>query len=306
MKIKSVLILTCIVLSMASLSIAGKENNQKDGKFFLWKISHHSNHGYILGSIHFLKKDMYPLPRQVEKAFEESEILAVEADISDAKMAQHFKLTMEKGMYSGDDTLKANISKKTFLLAEKILKEKGVDIILYQKFKPWFLALTISGMELMKMGFNPSYGVDKYFIDKASKGGFIRASKKEIVELEGIEFQINLFDSLTKAEMDSFLFYTLLEISSYSTDLNPMVSAWAKGNVSKMEELVTKSIYKYKKLSHIYKKLVDERNFQMVDKIVLYLNSNKIYFVVVGAAHLVGKNGIVQLLINKGFQLKQM
>jgi uncharacterized protein YbaP (TraB family) len=85
-----------------------------------------------------------------------------------------------------------------------------------------------------------------------------------------------------------------------------MVSAWAKGNVSKIEELLTKSVNKYKELSHIYQRLVDERNFQMVDKIVSYINSNKIYFIVVGAAHLVGENGIVRLLINKGFQLKQM
>jgi uncharacterized protein YbaP (TraB family) len=250
---------------------------------------------------------MYPLPDRVERAFEQSDVLVVEADISSSKMGQHLKLTMEKGMYSGNETLKDNISEKTYQLAEKILKEKGIDIILYQKFKPWFLALTISGMELIKLGFDPNHGVDKYFIDKANKDfSMERMEKMEIVELEGIEYQINLFDNLTQAENDSFLFSTLQEILHYTNDIKPMVFAWAQGQVSQLEQLLTKNIDKYKELSHIYKKFVDDRNFKMVKKIVTYMNTPKTHFIVVGAAHLVGKKGIIQLLKNKGFILEQM
>jgi len=307
MKSKNFLLSVLFILYLAISSFSVQEKKQNENKFFLWKISRQSSQSYVLGSIHFLKKEMYPLPARVENAFEESDVLVVEADISNTKMAQYFNLTMQKGMYSGNETLKDNISEKTFLLAEKILKKKGIDINLFQKFKPWFLALTISGIELLKLGFDPNYGVDKYFINKANRDLIgQKISKKEIIELEGIEYQISLFNELTRTENDSFLFYTLKDISQYSNDINPMVSAWAQGQVSKIEQLLTKNINEYKELSHIYKKFVDDRNFQMVDKIESYLKSPRIHFIVVGAAHLVGKHGIIQLLKNKGFLLKQM
>lgn len=305
MKQTNRLSIALIIIFLFFTVLSGQKKSLYEGDFFLWKITHQSRINYILGSIHFLKKDMYPLPDRVEKAFEQTDVLVVEADISNSKMGQHLKLTMEKGMYSGNHTLKANVSEKTFRFAEKILKEKGIDIILYQKFKPWFLALTLSGMELIKLGFDPNYGVDKHFINKANKETSL-SSKKEIVELEGVEYQINLFDNLTHAESDSFLFSTLQEISQYGNDIEPMVSAWARGRVSKIEHLLTKNIDKYKELSHIYKKFVDDRNFEMVKKIVAFLNSPKTHFIVVGAAHLVGENGLIQLLKNKGFTLKQM
>lgn len=271
----------------------------EQGKSFLWEIQADASKSYILGSVHLLKKEMYPLKAAVEKAFTDSDVLVVEADVSADKMMDVAALTMKKGFYAGEETLKDNISANTYNLVKDWLKKNNMDIEGFHKFKPWMLALTITSMELVKMGFDPNYGIDKYFLEKA-------AGKKEILELEGIQFQLNLFDGLTKEENDQFLFASLQEISGPKEEFDRMIEVWLKGDADLMEDLVTKNIQKFPKLKNLYQKLTDDRNVKMLEKILSFLDQDKSYLIVVGAAHLVGKKGIIQLLRDRGFSLKQL
>jgi len=202
-------------------------------------------------------------------------------------------------MYQGEETLKDNISEKTYQLAEKKLKELGMSIEGFQKFKPWMVAMTITSMELLKLGFNPDYGIDKYFLDKA-------LGKKEIAELEGLEYQMNLFEGLSKEENDKFLLSSILEADQMEKDIDAMVNAWVFGDTEKMERLLTQNIQKFPELRGLYKKILDDRNEKMVEKIISYLKTGKKYYIVVGAAHMVGKKGIIQLLKEKGFKVDQL
>lgn len=276
-----------------------KQIGSKNGKTFLWQIQSKTNISYILGSIHFLKKEMYPINKKIENAFEESDVLVVEANLSTDKIAEVTLLVMKRGMYAGDETLKKNISKRTYTLAEKNLKEYGMDISNFQKFKPWLLSMTITSFEMIKLGFDPNFGIDKYFLDKA-------LNRKEILELEGAEFQVNLLDSFSAEQQDKFLFYTLYETSKSKKEVEQMVNAWSDGDALGMEKILYENIQKFPGLRYIYKKLIDDRNEKMVDKIISFLKRDKKFFVVVGAGHLVGKNGIIQLLKNKGFKLNQI
>ncbi len=271
----------------------------EQGKSFLWEIQADASKSYILGSVHLLKKEMYPLKAAVEKAFTDSDVLVVEADVSADKMMDVAALTMKKGFYVGEETLKDNISANTYNLVKDWLKKNNMDIEGFHKFKPWMLALTITSMELVKMGFDPNYGIDKYFLEKA-------AGKKEILELEGIQFQLNLFDGLTREENDQFLFASLQEISGPKEEFDRMIEVWLKGDADLMEDLVTKNIQKFPKLKNLYQKLTDDRNVKMLEKILSFLDQDKTYLIVVGAAHLVGKKGIIQLLRDRGFSLKQL
>jgi len=231
----------------------GSENE----KTFLWQIQSNTNISYILGSIHFLKKEMYPINKKIENAFEESDVLVVEANLSIDKIAEATLLIMQRGMYTGDETLKKNISKRTYTLAEKKLKEYGMDISNFQKFKPWLLSMTITNFEIIKLGLDPNFGIDKYFLDKA-------LNRKEILELEGAEFQVNLLDSFSAEQQDKFLFYTLNETSKSKKEVEQMVNAWSEGDASEMEKFLYENIQKFPGLKYIYKKLIDDRNKKMV------------------------------------------
>lgn len=298
MILKRILIILVIILN-SLITLYGQGKNDSTGKSFLWEVDSTLGKSYILGSVHLLKKEHYPLKNAIEEAFKRTEALAVEADISAEKMAEGMMIMMQKGMYKGEETLKDNISEKTYQLAQEKLKELGMDIEGFRKFKPWMLAMTISSMELMKLGFNPNYGIEKYFLEKAS-------GKKEILELEGLEYQANLFESLTEGENDKFLLSTIMEVNQLEKEIENIVKAWITGDTARMEQILTKYIQKYPDLKDLYKKILDGRNEKMVDKISSYLKTGKKYFVIVGAAHMVGEKGIIRLLKNKGFSIRQL
>jgi len=287
------------IIWVSLVSVYGQGEKSGTGKSFLWEIEGTAGKSYLLGSVHLLKKEHYPLKKTVEDAFEQSDVLAVEADVSGDKLMSQGMVLLQKGMYTGEETLEGNISPKTYQLAVKKLKELGMDIGGFKKFKPWLLAMTIAQMELVKLGFSPEYGIEIYFLERAS-------GKKEIAELEGIEFQVKLFDGLSKAESEGFLLANIMEADMMGKELDNMIDAWATGDAKKMERLLTENIQKTPDLDDLYKKLLDDRNEGMVEKIINYLKSGKTYFIVAGAAHMVGKKGVVQLLEDKGIKTKHL
>jgi uncharacterized protein len=272
----------------------------KAEKSFLWKIQTEKGNSYLLGSIHLLKKEYYPLRKVIEDSFAECDALVVEADLNGDKAMKSGVTMLQKGFYKEGESLKTDLSEKTYQLAADKLKSIGMNIENFQKYKPWMLAMLVLNQALVKLGFNPSYGIDFYFLGKAT------AMKKEILELEGIEFQLKLFESFSKAEMEKFLLSTLLESDQMGTQMDLLIKSWLSGDLETMETLMTDGVKKEPELSDFYNKLIDVRNAGMMEKIQTYLKEGKKIFVVVGAAHMVGKKGIVQLLKDKGFKVDQL
>jgi uncharacterized protein YbaP (TraB family) len=159
--------------------------------------------------------------------------------------------------------------------------------------------LTLESVELMKSGYDPNYGIDKYFLSKAE-------GRKKISELESLDYQINLLAGLNDEEQELFLLYTLNELKILVQEVDKLVDAWKSGAVEKMESTITKSLAEDRRFYTIYDKLIYKRNRNMAQKIDGYLKTNNTYFVVVGAAHLVGDRGIIQLLMDKGYSVEQL
>ena len=290
---RSVSVLCLLVTFLClSYSISYAEKN------FLWRIQSKKNTVYMLGSIHFLKKDVYPLSRTIEDAFTKSDVLAVEADINDISRLDLQKL-IESAFYAAGDSLEKHVSENTFNLIKDETARAGLPMELVYNQKPWFLALTLESMELMKSGYDPNYGIDKYFLSKAE-------GRKRISELESLDYQIDLLAGLNDEEQELFLLYTLRELRILVEEVDKLVDAWKSGAVEKMESTVTRSLAEDKRFYTIYDKLIYKRNRNMAQKIEGYLKINGTYFVIVGAAHLLGDKGIIQLLKGKGYSVEQL
>lgn len=251
-----------------------------------------------MGSIHLLKKDVYPLSKTIETAFERSDLLVVEANINDISKLDITKL-MEKAFYSGDDTLEKHVSGETFDFIKKEVERVGLPLEFVYNQRPWFLGLTLESLELVKAGFNPDYGIDKYFLSKAD-------GKMKILELESLDYQVNLLSGLSDDEQELFLLYTLKDLNTLGQEVDKLVDAWKTGAVGTMESTITKSFTEDRRFYRIYEKLINERNRNMALKIESFLKTKGAYFVVVGAAHLIGDRGIVQLLKEKGYTVEQL
>ena len=267
-------------------------------KSFLWKIQSEANTVYVLGSLHFAKREIYPLRQEIENAFDQSDFLVVEANVNDIRKADVQKL-VETALYPSNDTLEKHLSAETYERVKKEIAGAGIPPELINKQKPWFLAMTLVALEIVKLGLDPNLGIDKYFLSKAE-------GKKKILELESLDYQINLLSGLSDKDQELFLLYTLKDLNIMEQELDKMIQAWTSGDTKAMESLMTRSVSEDKRLSSIFEKLIYGRNKKMASKIESFLKTKETYFVIVGAGHLVGNQGIIELLKREGYRVEQL
>jgi len=287
-----------IVAILVGMSVSlGAAALSQPHKSFLWKVQSNTATVCLLGSVHFLKADAYPLNRAVENAYEMSDTLVVEANVNDLG---NLNLTafMDRAFYQGENTIQKHVTSETYRLIRKESAVLGLPMAIIDMQKPWFLALYFQAMELMRRGYDPTYGVDNYFLSKA-------AGEKRVLELEGLEEQIDLLAGLPDVEQETFLVYTLENLKSMGPRVDAMVRAWAAGDTAAMESSLNEGFRESGALSTVSRKLIDHRNKKIASRIEAYLASEGNYLVIVGAAHLVGKKGIVELLRNSGYRVEQ-
>jgi uncharacterized protein YbaP (TraB family) len=292
MKKTNIIVLLSLFIISASYSLSSAQDN------FLWRVQSKGNTVFILGSIHLLKKDAYPLNKVIEDSFEKSDFLAVEANVNDISQVDPQTL-VNKAFYPAGDALDKHVSKSTMETIRNETHRIGLPIEIAMNQKPWFLAITLESFELLKSGYEPEYGIDQYFLSKAE-------GKKKIFELESLDYQIQLLSGFNDSEQDLFLLYTLNNLKTIVQDADEIFRVWKSGNTQRMVTVIAKSSIGDKGFNSLYEKLVTNRNKNMALKIEDYLKTKKTYFVVVGAAHLVGTQGIINLLKGKGFTVEQM
>jgi uncharacterized protein YbaP (TraB family) len=286
------------VLCWLNLSAYTEDAFSQSQKSFLWKVQSKTSTVYLLGSIHLLRKENYPLNAKIENAFEQSDVLAVEANIADVGKIDVRKL-MEIAFYPENETLEKHVSEETYEFVKKELGGLGIPPELINKQKPWFLAATLESLELLKLGYTPDFGIDMYFLSKA-KG------KKRIVELESLDDQLNLLSRLSDQDQELFLLSMVKDLDILSKEMDRLISAWTSGETRSVESILTKSLAEDRRLASIYEKLVYERNGNMVLRIEDLFRTTGTYFVIVGAGHLVGDRGIVEILKRKGYLVEQL
>ena len=162
--------------------IANAEQNiSANTKNTLWRVSSEKNSVYLLGSLHLLKSDNYPLDNSIDRAFDDSQILVLEVDLSSQTDPKTQHMMLAKGMLPEGDSLDKRISKKTYELARAKTAELGLDIAAFKQFKPWFFTMTLVLTKLQTLGFSPQYGLDLHFFKKATQSG------KQVLGLETFE-----------------------------------------------------------------------------------------------------------------------
>ena len=295
-------IIVCVLFALTLLALSGslapiESAFSYDQKSLLWKVQSSRSTVYLLGSIHCLKEDVYPLNQAIENAYESSDKLVVEANINDLGNLD-LRTLADRAFYNNDDHVGNHVSPETYRLIKKESKALGMPIELLRMQKPWFLALAFQAMELVRLGYSPEHGVDYHFLTRAQ-------GKKSILELESLDEQLSLLSGFSDGEQEKFLIYTLETLSSMDRQVGNMVRAWTSGDAQAMESILSDAALQDESIAPIFRKLFDERNVRMTSKIEGYLNSSGGYFVIVGAGHLVGKKGLVELLRSKGYVVEQ-
>jgi uncharacterized protein len=280
----------------------GRPGQKKGDRELLWKMTSDSGATlYLLGTIHVFKPSDYPLPEEMEKAFAKARALIVEVDVTrqDPRFTQAF--VAQRGLYSPPDNLLDHISTSSRLLLQNYCTKRNIPLVNLSRMRPWLIGLTIVQKEMEALGYVTSSGIDLHFLNEAHKLG------KKVINLETMEFQLNLFASLPQDLQEMDLNLTLVELARLPSDAAEMMKAWWEGDDRGLDDVLSRDIKEHPELAPVQEKLLYERNITMAEKLEAYLKGGTdTYIVAIGSGHLVGDRSVIALLKKRGFKVSQI
>jgi uncharacterized protein len=266
----------------------------------LWKVSDADNSLYLLGSFHMLKPTDYPVAKSVDAAFEDAKQLYFELspqEMSDPTLGE--KLA-QAGARTDGTTLQQSVSAKTWRKLQAYAAKNNMSAANFQSLKPWFVGLILAITELQKNGLDTSLGLDQHFMQRAALAG------KPTYGLETGDAQIALFNGLSPKQQDQLLEEALDTGAKMKSEIQALHTAWRTADDKKLyQDTALKMRREYPDL---YLSLNLGRNLAWLPKLETLLRDNPRdnILVVVGAMHLVGEDGVVKMLANKGYKVQRL
>jgi uncharacterized protein YbaP (TraB family) len=262
----------------------------------MWKVSSGSNSAYVLGSVHLGNKEMYPLPAVVEDAFRASSVLIVEVDIRhvDPSSLQQFLVA---GAYPPGDDLFKHIKPETRMRLISFLGS-SLPPELYSRVRPWALGTMIQSLAMMKAGLDPSNGIDMHFLNEAAD--------KRVEQLEDANWQIKLLSEMPESMADEWIAQNISEAEGSQEHWAKLATYWGRGAADELDTMITgESANDSADAKAFERRLREDRNPHMTDRLEQCLQSKQSCFMVVGAAHVIGKEGIIKQLQARGYRVEQ-
>jgi uncharacterized protein YbaP (TraB family) len=282
-----------LIVFLAGCSNLGSFSKSKSA---LWRIRGEHNVVYLLGSVHVLPKNVYPLHPALERAFADSQQVAFEVDIGRATNGQVRQAFSEIGTYPRGDDLSRHVSPLTLQIVKLACAQLGISYEKAKRFKPSLLAelLTLRYTELA--GFREDLGVDIYFYHRA------KALNKPIFGLETVSDQANvLLQNEKKGEQQ--LLFTIGSLPDYKIALTEMVEAWRNGQVDVLDRFLNQD---ESNDPEMFYRMFAKRNARWLPQIERLTRENFNCLVIVGAGHLVGNHGLIETLRQRGYRIEQL
>jgi len=282
--------LRCIALALVFCAFA-LPSRADTALHSLWALHGKHNTVYLLGSIHVLRAQDYPLAPAVLQAYADAKALLMEVNLEDIDSAEVQSEMLASAMLPEGSTLPSILGPQRYAHATSLAHEVGIDLSSFDQFAPWFAAEAISQLQLMELGFQPQSGVEMYFLERARSDG------KSIAGLETVHDQIALFEGLSMIEQSEYLVSSLEQAHELPKEVDDMVRAWQRGDTAWFESQLKSELGRDPAL---YQSVLAARNRKWIPKIEALLSDDKNYLVIVGTGHLVGRNSVIELLKKDG------
>lgn len=309
MKFRLPAFLLCALLVPAAVAVQldqpqaqpqGQTQAQAAKRPLLWKVSDADNAVYLLGSFHLLKEDDYPLPAEVDRAFDDSASLLFEIDPA-AMTSPESATVMQKYMaYDDGKTLSAVLPKATLEKLGTLLAAGGGSVQAMEHSEPWAVNLGLVLGVTQAMGFRPELGLDRKLMARAAEAG------KPASGLESVEDQMRAMDAVPHAEQAQGLEEFLDDPQKAVREMGDMHAWWRAGDVARLDAEMRAEMAR--KTPESYRLLDVARNDSWLPGIEQRLTEEKRNntLVVVGALHLLGSDGLVEKLKAKGYTVERI
>lgn len=281
---------------IASLAATNVRADAGQHPVSLWQVDGRHNRVYLLGSIHLLRERDHPLPGVLYEAYDDAEVLFMELDFDDVDPVADQALIRELGMLANGRRLADILGPALYAKASRLAEEAAVPLGLLEYAEPWFAAVNVEMMLLMRAGFSQDQGIEAHFAARAA------IDQKEIFGFETTAEQLGFLDSLSiEAQKDMFI-QSLVEGISIGEVMDSLVEAWHRGDTQFMEENLLADMQEMPELNQV---IVVDRNIAWTNRIEDMLDDGDDYLVIVGALHLVGNSGVPALLQQRGYAVRQ-
>lgn len=279
-------------------SCATDQPAPRQAKSLLWSVRSPTNTVYLMGSVHVLPKRAYPLKPALIRAFHDSQRVVFEIPLSDHNQEAAARDAFQSGVYPPGQTLSQHLSQDTLALLRQMLPSFGVSLDKLETLRPWMVSDLIMNSYLEKLGYHGDLGLDMYFHRAAQKAG------KPVSGLEKVRDQTQLFTRMTDAQADAYLRDTLLSLPSTGEWFRQTVRAWERGDSQMIDSTINQS--RQSGDEKFYHSVFDARNNAWMPAIREMIGQRENYLVIVGAGHLVGRQGVVEQLRQAGYTVEQL
>ena len=259
---------------------------------FLWRFQAGDSTVYLAGSIHVMKASLFPLPPQFDAAFQRADRLAVEVNTNGLAPEVLQEKFRSYALLPEGESIGAILRPTTLVSVTTYLQEQGSRLSAVAALKPAMLSTQLAVARLSALGYLPEYGLEQHFIGTIGD--------RPILELETLDQQLAVLTGPPMPVQDEMLAETLDEMDTIEPIISAMIVAWLAGDDREFRRLFDLQSGTSPDIQAFMRTLLEDRNVGMAKKVVEYLKIPGTTFVLVGAAHLTGPEGVVALLESRG------
>ncbi len=302
---RRVAFILCLFAFLLAAGLCGAQDTADNG-LMLWKATGPEGNGtaYLLGTIHEAPPDLYPLDRGYMAAFDAADRLVAEMDTTRIDSAAATRLTQELAMLPDGVTLREVIGPELWQSLLDSLAEFGIRTVSPDRLnvlQPLPVAFMLLTSSLSSVQVERGLGIEAFFLQRA------RQQDMPIGELEGLRYQLELFASIPLKLQTRYLAMILDHgRDKLGESYLSLADAWREGDLEAVAEIVRIERESDPSLEPFYAAILEGRNPAMADNVSEYVRQGGVTLVLVGAAHLYGELGILDLLKNRGFRIERM
>ena len=260
----------------------------------LWSVSDADTTIYLFGTIHALRPGLPWFDGAVAQAFAESGTLVTEiADVGSMDTAQTL---LGSAMLPPGQTLRGKLSEADRALFDAALARASIPAAALDRFKPWYAAVVLSSLPLLRAGYQLDQGVEIQLATRA------RASGKSQQALETAAYQLGLFDSLPEASQLAYLKQVVENLDQVTAQIDSLIVEWGQGDAEGLAAQMNAD----KSDAELVEVLLARRNRAWAEWIDKRLETPGTVFLAVGAGHLAGSGSVQDVLSGKGIASQRL
>lgn len=275
-----------------------EKGGPQEARLFAWEAKVGESYLTLLGSVHVGRGDLYPLDSRLEGRFDASDAVVFELDLARLKPGHAARVMRDLGSLSPGETLADKVSSDTMNGVRRALATEPGAVKAANASQPWFVSTLLTMRALRRAGFKAEWGIDEHFRLRA------REATKTVIGLETLEEQLSLLSGLDGETQEILLRSTLEDLDEQGAQLSAAFELWGRGDAVGLDQTMLQPL----RTEHpqLFARIFAVRNHQMVSRLLEISKQPGRYFVVVGAGHLIGQTGIVDLFSRLGIVARQL